>query len=372
MLTDVKLQDICAVDWGNTSLTKKAYVEGSDFLAVSATGADGRIGHYEHEENVCVLSAIGAQCGKMFFPQQQFTAIKNTITLTPKQELVDGKYLYFLFTAIELPKRGAAQPFISKGDIEKFVVSYIPPLAEQQRIVAKLDAAFAEIDIAIAAAEKNAENAEAIYAYAINAMFAEHSDKAVRIGDYSKINYGYTAKASHDKGEYKFLRITDIQEGAVNWGTVPYCDVDNKKISNVLLKDGDIVFARTGATTGKSFLVRNPVNAVFASYLIRVSLEKEKFLPDFVLHYFQSEEYWRQVDEGTSGAAQGGFNASKLSQLMLPLISIGEQVEVTEHLNRISQKSSSLKEMYVSKAKELYMLKASLLAAELTNMSEAA
>ena len=94
---------ICDVDWGNTSLTKKSYLENGKFLAVSAKGCDGRIDHYEHDEDVCVLSAIGAQCGKMFFPQQKFTAIKNTITLKPKKELVEGKFLYYLFSSINLP-----------------------------------------------------------------------------------------------------------------------------------------------------------------------------------------------------------------------------------------------------------------------------
>ena len=67
----IKLGTICTIDWGNTSLTKKSYQEDGKFIAVSATGCDGRINHYEHEEDVCVLSAIGAQCGKMFFPQEK-------------------------------------------------------------------------------------------------------------------------------------------------------------------------------------------------------------------------------------------------------------------------------------------------------------
>ena len=87
---------------------------------------------------------------------------------------------------------------------------------------------------------------------------------------------------------------------------MPYCEVETKKLPSVLLNDGDIVFARTGATTGKSFLVENPVDSVFASYLIRVSIDKKVFLPKYVMHYFQSAAYWQQVNEGISGAAQGG------------------------------------------------------------------
>lgn len=143
---EVSLKQICKVDWGNTKLTKSSYINDGKFLAVSAAGADGRIGHYEHDANVPVLSAIGAQCGRMFYPGARFTAIKNTITLTPKAGMADGKFLYYLFTYVELPQRGAGQPFISKGDIEAFHVSIPEDLDEQKRIVVKLDTAFAEID----------------------------------------------------------------------------------------------------------------------------------------------------------------------------------------------------------------------------------
>ena len=143
---EVSLKQICAVDWGNTKLTKSSYMANGKFLAVSAAGADGLIDHYEHEADVPVLSAIGAQCGRMFYPGERFTAIKNTITLTPKEGMADGKFLYYLFTHVELPQRGAGQPFISKGDIEAFRVSIPESLEEQRQIVKKLDTAFAEID----------------------------------------------------------------------------------------------------------------------------------------------------------------------------------------------------------------------------------
>ena len=142
----LSLKEICDVDWGNTKLTKSSYVDEGSYLAVSAAGADGLIGHYEHEADVPVLSAIGAQCGRMFFPGARFTAIKNTITLTPKSGITDGKFLYYLFTHVELPQRGAGQPFISKGDIEAFTVRIPKSLETQREIVEKLDSAFAELE----------------------------------------------------------------------------------------------------------------------------------------------------------------------------------------------------------------------------------
>jgi len=209
------LKDICVVDWGNTSLTKKSYEKNGAYLAVSATGADGKISHYEHEADVCVLSAIGAQCGKMFFPQQRFTAIKNTITLTPNRDLVDSKYLYYLFSHIELPKRGAAQPFISKGDIEKFELPYLPPLAEQQRIVAKLDAAFAEIDSAIKRVEAKQVNAERLKSSLLDVLLkgGDALWKTVKLGDVTKPVGGSGFPKKYQgitEGEVPFFKVSDM------------------------------------------------------------------------------------------------------------------------------------------------------------------
>ncbi|MCX5947655.1 MAG: restriction endonuclease subunit S [Cyanobacteria bacterium] len=141
----VALGEICIVDWGKTSLTKSSYVAGGEYLAVSATGGDGRIDHWEHKALTPAISAIGAQCGKLFLPKEDFTAIKNTITLTPiddkrSQEACCPIYLYHLLSSMKLPRRGAGQPFISKGDLEKFKIP-LPSLEEQRRIAAILDKA---------------------------------------------------------------------------------------------------------------------------------------------------------------------------------------------------------------------------------------
>jgi type I restriction enzyme S subunit len=156
---ELTLGEICEVDWGNTKLTKKSYVEGGKYLAVSAAGADGRIDHAEHAAHTPVLSAIGANCGRMFLPDESFTAIKNTITFTPKPDSVRGDFLFFLLQSVQLPIRGAGQPFITKGDIQKFPVT-LPPLNAQKRIVDELEAFDSKIEELKAVLSK--QNAELI------------------------------------------------------------------------------------------------------------------------------------------------------------------------------------------------------------------
>ena len=91
-----------------------------------------------------------------------------------------------------------------------------------------------------------------------------------------RIDYGFTASADFSVKEPRLLRITDIQEGSVDWNRVPGCRITPEEEADKLLCAGDIVFARTGATPGKCFLIEHAPRAVFASYLIRLLYAHER------------------------------------------------------------------------------------------------
>jgi type I restriction enzyme, S subunit len=149
----------------------------------------------------------------------------------------------------------------------------------------------------------------------------------------SSVDYGHTASAAQEPIGPKFLRITDIQDGQVDWQTVPFCECKPADEASSRLKSGDIVFARTGATTGKSFLIRAcPDRAVFASYLIRVRAS-EKVLPAYLAHFFQTSSYWAQITRSARGAAQAGVNATSLKSLELPLPPFDEQRRIAAILD---------------------------------------
>ncbi|WP_417480936.1 restriction endonuclease subunit S [Maricaulis sp.] len=137
-----RLGDVCDVDWGNTSLTKSAYVEGGQYIAVSATGCDGRIDMFEHQAGTPVLSAIGANCGKMFLPDEPFTAIKNTMVFTGA---TNSNFLYYSLCQHRFSIQGAGQPFIGKKDTEKSTIR-MPGQPEQQKIADCLSAMDAKIE----------------------------------------------------------------------------------------------------------------------------------------------------------------------------------------------------------------------------------
>jgi len=140
-----------------------------------------------------------------------------------------------------------------------------------------------------------------------------------------RVDYGLTASAEADSDGPKFLRITDIQEGTVDWASVPSCLCSEMDRVKYALAPGDIVFARTGATTGKSYLIDAcPNGTVFGSYLIRVR-PTCVVDPRFLARFFQTSYYWQQIKRSSSGSAQAGVNASKLRALGIPVPPLPEQ-----------------------------------------------
>ena len=147
------------------------------------------------------------------------------------------------------------------------------------------------------------------------------------------ISYGVTTSAVQHNTGTRLLRITDICINGVNWETVPGCKISEKEKRKSLLSDGDIVIARTGGTVGKSFLVKNPPEAVFASYLIRLRTKIDVALPEFIDLFLGSECYWSQLREAAQGAAQPNVNSTTLSQIELTLPPIEKQRQIAARLN---------------------------------------
>ena len=154
------------------------------------------------------------------------------------------------------------------------------------------------------------------------------------VNDISKsIIYGVSESAKSE-GKYKLLRITDIQNNKVDWETVPFTDFDDDKVASYILYDGDIVFARTGATVGKSYLIKGlNQKAIYASYLIRVQTS-DLILPEYVKLFFESGHYWEQIELSSVGIGQPNVNGTILGRLNIPLPPFAEQKRIVIEIER--------------------------------------
>ena len=157
-----------------------------------------------------------------------------------------------------------------------------------------------------------------------------------RWGDLSEsIQYGYNAPAK-ETGRIKMVRISDIHENKVFWDSVPYCNISEDEIQTYILKKNDILFARTGGTVGKSFLVQDvPCEAIYAGYLIRTHYNSEKLVPQYLKFFMESNLYWEQLKEGTIATAQPNCNGKTLSKMLIPLPPLAEQKRIVAAIEKM-------------------------------------
>jgi len=236
----------------------------------------------------------------------------------------------------------------------------LPPLSEQQRIVAKIEELAAKIEEAREQRRQTIEEAESLFSSASKAAFEKQpSWTESRVSDLcEQPQYGYTTSGVMEPVGPKFLRITDIQNGRVDWDTVPFCQCSNP--NQYLLQNGDILFARTGATTGKSFLIRNCPEAVFASYLIRLRV-KQSVTAEYLYKYFQTPSYWLQIIDQKKGTGQPNVNGKKLANIVVPIAPPEEQLRIIAYLNDFQSKIDELRRVQSETQKELDALIPSIL-----------
>ena len=323
-----------------------------------------------------VVYSSRAPIGHIAIAAHELCTNQGCKSFAPDTQFITTEWAYYMLIARtrDIQSRASGTTFkeISGKGIGETWVS-LPPQAEQKRIVTRLEKVFAEIARAEKAYEELQTLAgvlrgqilqEAIQGKLVPQLAEEGVVEQIGVapdevpfeipeswkwchmkGITQKIHYGFTASAAN-AGNAKLLRITDIQDGRVNWDTVPFCDVPEKKLASCKLGESDVVIARTGGTIGKSFLLTDVSDvAVFASYLIRLIPCAEVVNPKHLMVFLNSPEYWKQLKAMSQGTGQPNVNAKSLSTLLLPLPPLDEQArivakveELLKHVDALSAK----------------------------------
>jgi type I restriction enzyme S subunit len=285
-----------------------------------------------------VLISMYATVGRAAYAHIPVATNQAIAWSVPDSKKIDSRFLLYVAQSLEPTissmARGATQRNINRAMLKEFAFN-LPPLAEQKRIVDVVSSVDTYIDSLQSQVDAARTARNAVLHELLSAGGDDWTETA--LGDLSNISYGYTESATVEIVGPKFLRITDIQDSSVDWDLVPYCRIDTKQLEKQRLANGDIVFARTGATTGKSFLLQNPPEAVCASYLIRLRPKVAMVIPYFLNLNFQTAWYWSQVRSGTTGSAQGGFNASKLAAVTMNLPPLAEQKRIVDVVSSMDE-----------------------------------
>ena len=224
------------------------------------------------------------------------------------------------------------------ADIVRALVLPVPPLEVQREIVHILDSftlLTAELTAELTARKKQ-------YEYYRNQLLTPNFNVCnMQLQDIAKFTYGYTDKAK-DKGDTRFIRITDIDDsGRLNPAGAKYINLSDDS-QKYLLHKGDLLLARTGATYGKTLYYSTDEPAVYASFLIKISLDNSKILNRYYWHFSKSQIYWSQAERLVSKGGQQQFNTNAVGRIVVPVPPLEIQKKIVDVLDNFDTICSDL------------------------------
>jgi len=357
-------------------------------------GANGIMGYTNdylvNYDTIIIIGRVGA-AGKVHLARGKIWVSDNAIYAINRNK--SKAYLNFIFYLLSYLNPGkfaskTTHPIITQKSLENLKVP-LPPLEEQKRIaniLSMIDSGIEAVDRAIAKLEgmKRAllnelltgrirvreENGKLTFYKETEFQETEIGEipkdwKLVKLSTIAEdIYYGITAKAVEHKTGLKMLRTTDIKDYNVDWDSLPFCEITEKRgnIQRFLLKKGDIIIARAG-TTGVCVLVEKDLgDVIFGSYLIKVRLNKNVY-PRFIYYFCQSRFYWNQITSGQAGSTIKNINLPLLKSLNVPLpSSVKEQTAIAEILSTVDKAI----ELYRREKERLLRLRRGLMSVILT------
>ena len=215
----------------------------------------------------------------------------------------------------------------------KIIKLPLPPLPIQQEIVRILDT-FTNLTAELTA-ELTARRKQYEYYRDELLTFGEDVPK-VSLSELARFTYGFTDKAK-ETGNTRFIRITDIDDnGNLRRSDAKYITLTEES-RKYLLKKGDILLARTGATYGKTLYIPDDTPAVFASFLIKIELDNSRILNRYYWHFAKSTQYWTQAEKYVSKAGQQQFNSKAVGRVLVPVPPLGVQQKIVDILDKFDK-----------------------------------
>ena len=253
---------------------------------------------------------------------------QRTMLLRPHEQRVDSRFLhYFLLSPyiqglLHSQASGSTVAHLRVGQVRDLRIPAVPEVTEQRRIGAVLGA----LDDKIAVNERLAMTADALSHALFDGTFRStaREDRAGwtpgHLSDICSTQYGYTASSSADPTVGpKFLRVKDINKrNWITWSDVPHCEINDQDFEKYRLNTGDVLVARM-ADPGKSALVEEATDAVFASYLVRLKTPSLAH-SYFVWGFLKSDAYARYANSSRGGSVQANMNAKVIvgAPLVIP------------------------------------------------------
>lgn len=380
---------ICDIYNGNSinaEYKKKHYAgltDGYPFIATKDVSFDGKINYdngvripydtqYKTADKGSVfICAEGGSAGRKIALIRETVCFGNKLFCLKPKKHVQGNFLYLYLRSDDFQsqfkeKLSGLIGGVSAKKLNDIKISY-PALSEQQDIVDKINVQFSKIDKLKQNAEKELQEVLSCLKTTISqATSFRNGWNLDTLGELSTIkgDYGLAAPSRPydiSKNDFRYLRITDITEWGELNDDIVAADIDSD-IKQEPLAEGDILFARTGATVGKTLIYRKDFgDCLFAGYLIRYRLDQERILPRYMFYVTHSDIYYKWVAQKQKVAAQPNISAKLYNQYPIAYPSVEEQKVIISDLDHIFSKVMLLQTSYDKITKECEALKQSIL-----------
>lgn len=327
-----------------------------------ASGLIAKVNFYQQDKEYLAIIKDGAGVGKVYHYQPKTSVLGTLQYLYPKPN-TNIRFAYYYLQSIDFAKyyQGAAIPHIYYRDYksEKLV---LPPLPEQERIVAKLDKAFEAIDKVKANAEQNLNNAKELFESALNNVFTKNTDgwEEKKLDDVCTYKSGTTISKDLEKdtGDLLYIKVGDMNiRGNEELITTSTRFASSAEISAAqIIPTGSVIFPKRGgaiATNKKRKIIKPTIVDLNTMAII-----PNKELDSNFFYYWFGQINLIDISNGTTIPQ---INNYSFQNLRIKYPTLLEQQKIVEQLDKIQEKTKKLEAIYTQKIKECDELKQSIL-----------
>ena len=374
MWKTVQLGDLCEIlDTRRKPITKKDRIHG-EYPYYGATGIVDWVADYIFDEELVLIGEDGAKwdAGEKtaFIVDGKYWVNNHAHVVKPNTEKLLNKWLTYYLCGIDLKPwvTGMTVPKLNQRQLKSIPIP-LPPLAEQERIVAKLDAAFAEIDKAVELGQERLSRAEKALGQIVDNELSElrEEHESCVLGEMlESVEYGTSTKCSKT-GKYPVLRMGNMQTGSFVMDDLVYLDSD-KELEKYRVRKGDVFFNRTNSAlhVGKAAIYDGGSDCLFAGYLIRLNYSDDVLDGRFLNYYLNAPStraYGYSVM--TSSVNQSNINGTKLKEYPFIKVDLKTQNCIRKKLDEITALLSQVHFLLRKSLNEYAHLKSAILSKEL-------